>query len=834
MPNLQELIGDTYTSISNNARHKSALTQQTPQEKLFTRVTELLNKAEVSVAGKGSFALDVDNNGNIEVLGDIENKDEVAAALGDDSDILTILKNSKSENLDSDSAGTGSKWSQDAYYVELSGNVFVEDSGEYLSSTVNKDITGIYYGHFDTYYNTDEFGFNETTGVDFAFMDNLFESREERNALFNYIDEKISSKVEGIDSAAGMSFGFEQFNTSTNLTANNYLVKVKSGKGEELDRLVENVLNSDSYFKNEMFKSKQQLRNFQIVVDAHYGASEQKMLSLYGRFDSFLDCISGLRHYSIETDNNKEGIAAAKEMWNITKNLSAGDIAEYSKNSRILTDNYNEIGKKFGSIGNEESVINEDSHVESKLVSTTLKNTEDVAPGTAVASAKVMNTDKSNASTIRLGVSDVKGLLDLNCEGGVDKIVSNLLAKINSLKEESAELVNNIFAEQGLSLGEDEIINIGVAEDGTVTVTSQESGVQAKKRTTEFQEALNKDPDKAKEIVSSLQELEVNQTAMTELSTEEGLTKNTAFKLFKMMPDNDAKKELSTVFEGFERVNEIELDNSVESMTFSDSGFISDNIDPTVSAIKNNIQEYVMDGMEGYNDEKGKTGISGISGPSAPPDMYIQSFEAILDAEGNIEVIGGVSGEGNELNGRLKGIAEKILCTDKVGTQYETLSKLLIEKHGNEHKDTDEFEHSIKISVDYQTGIKYEVISPEADKAAKKELGDTLRDIGGSITSYIEEENGQELTSYIEIKVDERGKLFASTSSITKREGMQLESVLEILNVSLEMNEDDDDGNETGKVVVPSRLEDAFENAKGLKNILTKFHIKDNMMSAIN
>ena len=826
MPSNLEILGDAYEMVSSQGRLNSSSIEQTPQKKLFARVTELLNKAGVSVKGNGSFALDVDDNGNIEIIGDIENKKEVATALGNDSDVLKILKNNKSANLDSDSAGTGSKWSQDAYYVELNGKVFVEDLGEYLSSTVNKEITGIYYGQFNTYYDTDEFGFNERTGVDFAFLDSLFESREERDALFNYIDEKISSKVEGIDSAAGMCFSLEQFNTSRNLTANNFFVKVKSGKGEELDRLVENVLNSDRYVKNEMFKSKQQLRNFQTVVDAHYGASEQNKLKIYGRFDSLLGCISGLRHYSTENDNNKDGIAAAKKMWEITKNSSASDIEEYSKNSRILTDNYNEIGKKYGSTGNEESVINEDSHVESKLFSTILNNTEDVAPGTAVASAQVVDIDKSNASTIRLGVSDVKGLLGLNCEGGVDEIVSTLLAKISSLKEESSELVNNILAEQGLSLGEDEKVDIGVAEDGTVTVTSQESGVQAKKRATELQEALNNDPDKAKELASSLQELEVNQTAMTELSTEEGLTKNTAFKLFKIMPDNAAKRELSTVFEGVEGVDGIELDNSIESMTFSDSGFISDNIDTTITHMKRDIQEEVMGAMEEYNEE------SDVS-PAAPPDMYLRSFEAILDDEGNIEVTGGVNGENSELNGRLKRIAEKLLDQDKLSSKFEAISTLLIEQHGYEHNDTDEFEHSVKISVDYPLGLSYEVVSPEADKAAEKELGDTLRDISESVISYIEDENGQELTSPIEIKVDEQGKLSASTSSLTKAEGMQLESVLEILNVSLEMNEGDNEGNEKGNVVVPSRLEEAFENAKGLKNILAKFHVKDNMLNVI-
>ena len=43
-----------------------------------------------------------------------------------------------------------------------------------------------------------------------------------------------------------------------------------------------------------------------------------------------------------------------------------------------------------------------------------------------------------------------------------------------------------------------------------------------------------------------------------------------------------------------------------------------------------------------YDDETGE-----LLSPEAPPDMRIQSYEAILDEEGNIEVIGGLNGEGN-------------------------------------------------------------------------------------------------------------------------------------------------------------------------------------------
>ncbi len=814
---------EAYREISNQTNQQDTSTEQTPQERLFTRVSKLLNNAGVTVKGQGSLALDIDESGQLEIIGNIDNKNEIAAVLGGDSEILSNLKEELSTEGDNSSSRSTSKWSQEAYYVELNGKEYDEYkfNGD-MHSTSAPEITGEFYGKFNTWYNTDDNGFKENTGVDFAFKKNLFDTGSDRNSFFSYINDKLKSQIDGFDGAANMSFSLEQINFSKNMTANNYRIKVESAKGEDVDNRVAGILNADSYVKNTMFETMNNLRDYHTVVGAHYSNTEQWELNVFGSAWGDIFDVEETLHYSTATENNKESIAAAQKMWDITKNASQSELNEYAKHQRIIEDIWNDDIPPEGSMISSQS----NTTTESTLVSTVLDNTEDVAPGTEVATAQVVDNAGGRLNWVMLDTGNIGNLLGLKTGSDLNSLISSQLKKVDKLKEAASTQVNDILAEQGMSIGDEDKVDIGVAEDGTITVTSIEGGKDGEALAAKLQEALNNDPEKAKELADSLQELDVNQTALTELTTKDGLTIGTAYKLYEMMPDNADKEELSGLFEDIDGIDDIS-DNVVAGITFSAGDFVSNDIETTLPILEKTIQEMVMDGMTGYNDENAELGISEINGPPVTPDMYIQSFEAILDADGNLEVTGGINGEGEELTERLKTIAGKILNTEKIGAQYETISSLLLEQHSYEDGDTDEFEHSVKVSVDYQKGISYEVISPEADEAATKELGDGLREISQSASEYLKEE--YDIDTPIDIKVDEYGKLKASTAQLTEAESKRVEQVMDFINNAVSVNEEDADSENNS----PDGLEDIIDEAIGLKDILDKFHEKENMYKAM-
>ena len=838
MPSNLELLGDGYSSISSKGSRDLQSTESTPQEKLFKRISELLNNAGVTIRGSGSLALDLDENGKIELIGNIENKDVIAAALEGDSELLAILKDSSPSAGNSSTESTTSKWSQEAYCVELNGTKYVEDLGEYLDSTVHKEITGIYYGELNTSFNTDEFGFKEDSGADFAFTRCMFDNREERDELFNYIKDKLSANIEGFSSMAGMRFdlAYEEVNGKIK-----HRLTVESANGEEFDRLAEEVLSESTYIEDafideRMSNAIKYCSNYQTVLGTYYDMNERMELNL----DFFIGRKGGsIRHYSPETESNRESIEISKKIWNIAKNASSKEIEEYMNHSKdvekwrikdapeekpIYYNPYNPVDYSSYASNSEKS----------EMVSTVLSDTENVAPGTEVASAKVVEKEKSSTRTIIRDNGNIRNLLGLNAgqDEDIGTLLSDLTSKIKSLKESVSTQINDILAEQGLSLGEEEKVDIGVDEDGTITVTANEDGAEARSRAEELQEALNSNSDTANELADSLQELDINQTALTELATNHGLSNTTAQRLYKILPDSETKKQLSALFEGDDDIAETEFSQETKSFTISNGEIINDDIDATLSHLDNTVQYDVMTELMRYNELSYDKETGELISPEAPPDMKIQSYEAILDAEGNIEVIGGLNGEGNELNGRLKGIAEKILDQDALGSSFETLATLQIEKHGYEDSDTDEYEHEVKISVDYsRMDVSYEVISPEADQAAEKELGDSLREISQSASSYLEEEYG--FDSPVEITVDENGKLSASADSLTDQQTMQLESVIEMLNQTLAMSEGGEEGESTSGNVFTGSLKEVFDEASGLKDILAKFHDKENLYKAI-
>ena len=131
---MQSMINSTISS--SNCRSIIPDTMST-QEQLLSRVSELLQNEGVMVRGTGSLALDIDESGKIEVIGNIENKEEVEAALGDDSELLAILQRSLSEGKSRSASNPTSIWEQEAYTVELNGQKIEDELVDKVDSATD-------------------------------------------------------------------------------------------------------------------------------------------------------------------------------------------------------------------------------------------------------------------------------------------------------------------------------------------------------------------------------------------------------------------------------------------------------------------------------------------------------------------------------------------------------------------------------------------------------------------------------------------------------------------------------------------------------------------------
>ena len=58
--------------------------------------------------------------------------------------------------------------------------------------------------------------------------------------------------------------------------------------------------------------------------------------------------------------------------------------------------------------------------------------------------------------------------------------------------------------------------------------------------------------------------------------------------------------------------------------------------------------------------------------------------------------------------------------------------------------------------------------------------------------------------------------------------------IIDILNQTLSINEEQDDEETVSNSSLPSGLEKTFEEAAGLKGILDKFHERENLLNAIS
>lgn len=194
------------------------------QHQLFLKVSSLLNEAGVEIDGNGPLSLDIDSKGKLQVIGEISNKDEIAAVLQNDKELMNFINNN---NDTSSSEVNYEKWSQDAYELDISDESktynfsqrkissdnqmlgIYNKQRENVDRNVSIDLSGRMPGVDDWGYRHYIDGNGDQQLGDTLFVGGVsFGSEEERQELVNYMLEKLDSAGIDFDVIGKMSLTF--------------------------------------------------------------------------------------------------------------------------------------------------------------------------------------------------------------------------------------------------------------------------------------------------------------------------------------------------------------------------------------------------------------------------------------------------------------------------------------------------------------------------------------------------------------------------------------------------------------------------------------------------
>lgn len=322
----------------------AAASPQDGQSQIFARAAALLAQNGVTVQGSGGISLSLNESGAIVVEGDVLNKEQVTAALNEDDQLKSLLAKSVSPATQDDSQPSGSDaslWPSEAFDVSLSDTAL---SASAIRSDLNVQLTaeqmanhqeseeqlkmGAYFTEsLRIQANTvvggldlrtaeyDEMGFSG--GKDVAFSTALFDSLDERNNLYNYLQEKITAAVPGLDNIAGLQFDLKQ----DRIDSPYYVVAKNYKYDDETLATINNLIRNDSTVINVIHEGEDNLETYKTVLNAVYEFDQQKELGI--QYDQARWQDSGVRFYSPVTDENKASVAAASEIWNYAQSLSS-------------------------------------------------------------------------------------------------------------------------------------------------------------------------------------------------------------------------------------------------------------------------------------------------------------------------------------------------------------------------------------------------------------------------------------------------------------------------------------------------------------------------------
>ena len=393
---------------------------------------------------------------------------------------------------------------------------------------------------------------------------------------------------------------------------------------------------------------------------------------------------------------------------------------------------------------------------------------------------------------------------DLTSIDGLNNIKNALNNRIKANKEEVVTRTEEILLQSGIVLGEDEEITLSVDATGEILVEPAGESDAEIKRANKISEALNKDKGLQEELAGKLTTLDLDERSLASIGKFDVfgvLTRGVSVvddKLLADLAENKYGENISELQESGEELVDNDfvyhvlqgldaegIDNSTNDNTtvktagykISNSKIISANSDDIVNEIWKPFTAHVNDLLT-----SGKI----VYEPDNPSALNFKSFVAEVSSDGKVEVIEAKDREGKDLDkNEIAGLFMKCDAHNK-SSELESIVSQTLQQHDYEHNDVDEYEHKVRITGDINTSMKYEIISPEADKAATKELKENMEEINTELTDVLK---GKGVITPVEIKVNEYGRLEADTSNLSGNEQDIVDTVLKDINKELDKPE---------------------------------------------
>jgi len=534
---------DGYSSnVSAASTHNSSKTSL--QDKLLARVAELLDKAGVQVQGSGSLALDLDENGNIEVIGNISNKNEVIAALNGDSKLSQLL--SSVEKGAGGTSGGDSGWSQNAYEVELSDAVWAAKNNNAVNadevpSTTDENATPkVKAAEYTTEITDDgetkyiyEDGSVSITGQDFH-AETSKEVIDQMNNYFEWQDAMAATKSD---------YGYSAFSDIINERIAMISGVLNSNPGATLDNVYETV--------DGRYVARFDDQSYSQADDSYL--MPEPIGQQFGNVDAqLLRQISGALAEAGLTINGSSGVAFGVKDGQVV--VSGDNLGNAEEISAVLSQNdaiksllsqaqtdiaaVRQVKEKFGNTVTQTNIesIPYDASKPWFTVSYSGRggqydnrygenpNFANVPQNASRAGQSSVNTyqgttssSKFNNGSVGADLSQVGRMLGIkDSNPKIDDIVSILKNKSESTQSEKDSLTKQLLSAQGISLSEKDNIALFVGEDGSIIVSAMEGSNISESRINEIQDAINSDPEGASKLAELLKKDSAYRTALTD------------------------------------------------------------------------------------------------------------------------------------------------------------------------------------------------------------------------------------------------------------------------------------------------------------------------------
>ncbi len=502
----------------------------------------------------------------------------------------------------------------------------------------------------------------------------------------------------------------------------------------------------------------------------------------------------------------EESVASAVE--STTKSSSSGSSSSVSSISTSSTSSSRSSNKGISYV-DEDGIVQTTGSVDSTSDETEVEEEEETS---------LWDSSESLGELLGLGTCST-----------TEQLLRRLENNIDDETEELQEKIDEILAEYGITLGEDERLSFEIDEDGSIIV----SGIDSESRLAKIEEALNSDEELGSQLrvlaakQSALQSLQDGETPSDEVTqilvqsylSEEGYSIEDFADSSASTALQDALDIDDAIMSAISSLGSTTIVDNDVTLSYQNSTIVNDDV---VAQAHENISSLLYDIEIEHSNDSVTSLIDAIDAYNEmvdDPEDQITEFSFSVSEDGSIEV------DTEDLD-----YSDARMIESWLGEEFEevasNIAKQLMIEHQAEDGDVDIYAHEVVFDVDTVTGISASVQSEEADAAAMEDMVGYTAGFSEALTGYMQA-NDIELTEPLEFSMSEDGTLKLSDADTGDEDIEQIRNVMKLLNYSLQSEDAES---------LPDELTSMFSSLQDMAETLQAFHdeeLKENFSMQI-